>query len=89
MKKTGYISMKKSVIELNFFFHFIEKKIPTFYKRIQITTFFRIGAINKLVTGITQKIWQPTFESFLAVRCKGPDKINFFFESLAPKELTI
>ena len=55
-------------------------------KKNQVNTFFRIGAIYKKLTKTTQKIWQPAFESLLAARCKGPDKVKKFFESLPPKE---
>ena len=77
--------MKKAVIELNFFFILQRIKIPTICKKN--STFFRIGAIYKILTGITQKIWQPTFEWVLAARCKGPDKVNFFLKACHPWNL--
>ena len=73
--------MKKTAIEINFFFNIYNLK-----EKNQVNTFFRIGAIYKKLTKTTQKIWQPAFESLLAARCKGPDKVNIFFESLPPKE---
>ena len=78
--------MKKTAIKINFFFYFVEKKNTYNLKKNQVNTFFRIGAIYKKLTKTTQKIWQPAFESLLAARCKGPDKVNIFFESLPPKE---
>ena len=78
--------MKKTAIEINFFLFYREKIYLQSKRKIKLIHFLELELFTKKLTKTTQKIWQPAFESFLAARCKGPDKVNIFFESLPPKE---
>ena len=85
MKKMGYFSIKKQNWIKLFILFYRKWKYLQNEKDSNILLFFRIGAIYKILTGTTQKIWQPVSEPFLAAHCKGPDNLKYFIESLPPK----
>ena len=79
MKKTGFISIKKTGIDINFFFNLLRMKMSTICKRPQLSIFNTIGVICKKLTKTTQIFFKSGYLplSYFFPRGRGHTKIIF------------